>query len=48
MNGEKFKQVINDYIEVGFVEIRDSRGQKRAILTMINDCYKKIILIMIG
>lgn len=41
LNGERFEEVINDYIEAGFVEISDFRGQKRAILTMMNDCYKK-------
>ena len=41
LNGERFEEVINDYIEIGFVKIKDFRGQKRAILTMMNDCYKK-------
>ena len=40
MNGERFEEVINDYIEVGFVEIRNFRGQQRAVLAMMNDCYK--------
>ena len=40
LNGERFEEVINDYIEDGFVEIRDFRGQKRVVMTMMNDCYK--------
>jgi hypothetical protein len=41
LNGERFEEVINDYIKDGFVEIKDFRGQKRAVINMMNDCYKK-------
>ena len=41
LNGERFEEVINDYIQTGFVDIVDFRGQKRVLLNMMNDCYKK-------
>ena len=41
LNGERFEEVINDYIENGLVEIVDFRGYKRAVLIMMIDCYKK-------
>ena len=44
LNGERFEEVINDYIEDGFVEIKDFRGQKRALIIMMNDCYRKNFL----
>ena len=41
LNGEKFEEVINDYIKDGFVEIINFRGKKKALLNMMNDCYLK-------
>jgi len=39
--GEKFTDIINDYINNGFVEISDWRGKKNETLNMMNDCYQK-------
>ena len=41
IDGERFEEVINDYIEEGFVEIIDFRGKIRPIFTIMNDCYIK-------
>ena len=41
INGEKFEDVISDYIKSGFVEIFDWRGRKRAIFKILNDCFRK-------
>lgn len=40
--GEKFEDVINDYIQSGFVEIVDFRGRKVAQLLAYQDCYDRI------
>ncbi len=40
-NGERFEEVINDYIEKGFVEVIDFRGKIRPIYRIMNDCYRK-------
>ena len=40
MDGEFFEQVINNYIQDKFVEIINFRGKKRALLDMMNDCYR--------
>ena len=40
-DGEKFEEVINDYISNGFVEISDWRGKDRQLINMMNDCYQK-------
>ena len=40
-DGEKFEDVINDYIQSGFVEIVDFRGRKVAQLPAYQDCYDK-------
>ena len=39
--GEKFEDVLNDYINSGFVEILNWRGKKKQILNIMNDCYLK-------
>jgi hypothetical protein len=40
-NGEKFEDIIKDYIDKGFVEILNWRGRKK-ILNLVNiDCYQK-------
>ena len=39
--GEKFTDIINDYINNGLVEISDWRGKKNETLNMMNDCYQK-------
>ena len=41
VNGEKFEDVINDYIKSGFVNITDWRGRLKIQFKMMNDCYKK-------
>ena len=40
-NGEKFEDIINDYIKNGYVEVINFRGKKRIQLEMMNDCYIK-------
>lgn len=39
IDGERFEDVIGDYIESGFVELRDVRGQKVVQLKCYTDCY---------
>ena len=41
INGEKFEEVINDYIQNGFVEILNWRGKYQAMMKIMNDCYQK-------
>ena len=38
-NGEKFEEIIKDYIDNGFVKILNFRGKKREQLNIINHCY---------
>ena len=40
-NGEKFEEVINDYIQKGFVEVMNWRGKKKALFPIMNDCYQR-------
>ena len=40
-DGEKYNEVIKDYISSGFVEILDWRGKPNEQLSMMNDCYQK-------
>ena len=39
INGEKFEDVIDDYINKGYVEIFNWRGQILPIFKIMNDCY---------
>ena len=39
INGECFEEVINDYIESGFVKIINFRGKLVCQLTAYNDCF---------
>ena len=41
IDGERFEEVINEYIEEGFVEIIDFRGKIRPIYRIMNHCYRK-------
>ena len=41
VNGEKFDEVINDYIQKGFVEVMNWRGKKQALFPIMNDCYQR-------
>jgi len=41
IDGEKFEEVINDYIKIGFVEIINRRGKASIQMESLNDCYKK-------
>mgnify|MGYP002627225816 CR=1 FL=1 len=38
--GEKFDEILRDYIEKGFVEVRDWRGKAKALMQMMNNCYQ--------
>ena len=40
VDGERFEDVIGDYISNGFVEIIDYRGKKVCQLEAYNECYK--------
>ena len=39
--GEKFEDVINDYITNGFIEISNWRGKENKTINMMDDCYQK-------
>ena len=41
INGERFEEVINDYITKGFVEILDWRGKLYSLYRIMNDCYHR-------
>ena len=41
INGEKFEDVISDYIKSNFVEIHNWRGKIKAQINMINECYQE-------
>ena len=41
INGEKFEDILKDYINKGFVEIMNWRGEYLALYKIMNDCYKK-------
>jgi hypothetical protein len=41
INGERFDEVIKDYIDRGFVKILNWRGEIKAIYKIMNDCYTK-------
>jgi len=40
LKGEKFDDVISDYISSGLVQISDWRGKTKKQIKMMNDCYK--------
>ena len=40
IDGERFEEVINDYIKNEFVEVENWRGIPRALIIMINKCYQ--------
>ena len=41
INGEKFEDVIDDYIKSGFVELANWRGKDEIQYPILNECYKK-------
>ena len=41
INGERFEEVINDYISKGFVEVLDWRGKLLAMHKIMKDCYRR-------
>ena len=41
INGEKFEDVINDYIKSGFVELVNFKGVTQPQLKSYNDCYRR-------
>ena len=43
INGERFEKVIGDYINQGFVEIKNWRGIEKAQFNIMNDCYQNIL-----
>jgi len=40
-DGERFEDVIGDYIKKGFVDLLDWRGRDQPIFPIMNDCYNK-------
>jgi len=40
IDGEKFDEVLFDYIEKGFVQIMNWRGKYKTMLAIMNDCYQ--------
>ena len=40
-NGEKFDDIINDYVQKGFVELINWRGKQGQVFQIMNDCYQK-------
>lgn len=40
-NGEKFEEVINDYIKIGFVELIDFKEISQPQLLAYNECYRR-------
>ena len=40
LNGERFEEIINDYVNKGFVNIINFRGLNKVLLKYMNDCYK--------
>ena len=41
INGEKFEDILFNYIKINFVEIINHRGEKRIQIKMLQDCYNK-------
>ena len=39
VNGEHIEDVINDYVQKGFVEILNWRGKEAPIFSVFNECY---------
>ena len=40
IDGEKFEEIINDFINKGFVEIKNWRGIEKAQFNIMNNCYQ--------
>ena len=40
VEGEKFDDILSDYIQNGFVEVRNWRGKAKALMPIMNDCYQ--------
>ena len=41
INGERFEEIIKDYIDKGLVKIIDWRGKNKSMIRVWNDCYLK-------
>ena len=41
IEGEKFDEVLNDFIKKGFVEVMNWRGKYQALMQIMNDCYQR-------
>ena len=44
VDGEHFEEVINDYIDSGFIDIVDYRGRKQCQMQAYHECYKELCL----
>ena len=40
VNGEKFEELLMQYIKIGFVEIKNWRGLEKAQFNIMNNCYE--------
>ena len=41
VDGEKFDDILNDFIQKGFVELLNWRGKYQAMMKIMNDCYQR-------
>ena len=41
INGEKFEDILSDYMKLNFIEIIHHRGEKKIQYKMYQDCYRK-------
>ena len=40
-DGEKFDEILSDFIQKGFVEVMNWRGKYQALMKIMNDCYQR-------
>ena len=45
VDGEKFDEILSDFIKKGFVEVRNWRGKDKPLMPIMNDCYQTNYLI---
>ena len=41
VDGEKFDEILKDFIQKGFVEVMNWRGKFQALMQIMNDCYQR-------
>ena len=41
VDGEKFDEILSDFIQKGLVEVMNWRGKYQAMMKIMNDCYKR-------